>query len=83
MDVKILHMGGLGQILLVDDQIQSFVFLDIQLDYSSQSLLEAGEVMCLCSCQENMTRSNVWQFQFWSIKTTHMQSSMLFALLQA
>lgn len=76
-------MAGLGQILLVDDETQSLVFLDTKLDYSSQSLLEPSEVMCLCSCQENMTRSNVWRFQGWSLKMTHMQSSMCFVLLQA
>lgn len=39
---KSSYMGGYGQTLLPDYQAKVFVFLDIQLDYISQSLSQLG-----------------------------------------
>ena len=48
---KSSYMGGYGQTLLADYQTKVFVFLDIQLDYISQSLVQLDKAVCLGSCQ--------------------------------
>ena len=45
------YMRGFGQTPLADYQTKLFVFLDTQLEYISQSLVQLGEAICLGSCQ--------------------------------
>lgn len=51
------HLGRYPGLMIKPNSLPAW----IQLDYSSQSLLEPGEAMCLSPPVEyDMTRTNVW-----------------------